>query len=145
MVQEGNPFCFAQEGGTSSPRMGEAGARPSCTNVASPALYHCRKFEFNPKVGIDNPALTLTEDTGKYMPSFPRVSLCLHGVVAPGHCWDPELSHTGDLWEVNTEGTSRSPAQCGVENLCEDPCRALLTGCAPTQTVRAWGSPASTS
>lgn len=64
-----------------------------CTNAASPTLYHCRKFEFNPKDGIDNPALSLAEDTGKY----PR--LCQHG-----------------FWQLGITGVlgSLTPGSCGV-------------------------------
>uniref|UniRef100_A0A803WEZ3 NLR family member X1 n=1 Tax=Ficedula albicollis TaxID=59894 RepID=A0A803WEZ3_FICAL len=55
------------------------------------------KFEFNPKVGIDNPALTLTEDTDSEGVGEPRFYLltkentetfgfCLHEeLVCPGH------------------------------------------------------------
>lgn len=73
--------------------LGRVGGKPRCcTNVLSPALYPFRKFEFNPKDGIDNPALSLSEDTGKY-PHHPRVSLCQHGVLTAGHHWGPGLSH----------------------------------------------------
>uniref|UniRef100_A0A8C3XD26 PDZ domain-containing protein n=1 Tax=Cyanoderma ruficeps TaxID=181631 RepID=A0A8C3XD26_9PASS len=58
------------------------------------------KFEFNPKVGIDNPALTLTEDTGKYMPSSPRPRFYLlskESTETFGFCLHEELGCQGHV------------------------------------------------
>ncbi|NWZ33788.1 NHRF4 protein, partial [Brachypodius atriceps] len=74
------------------------GARLSCTNVASPPLYHFRKFEFNPKVGIDNPALTLTEDMDGEGVGEPRFYLLTkESTETFGFCLHEELGCHGHV------------------------------------------------
>uniref|UniRef100_A0A8B9QWW5 PDZ domain-containing protein n=1 Tax=Anas platyrhynchos TaxID=8839 RepID=A0A8B9QWW5_ANAPL len=64
-----------------------------------PALYHFRKFEFNPKDGIDNPALSLAEDTGKYPAAGePRFYLLSKGSAETfGFCLHEELGGRGHV------------------------------------------------
>ncbi|XP_054079030.1 Na(+)/H(+) exchange regulatory cofactor NHE-RF4 isoform X2 [Rissa tridactyla] len=69
-----------------------------CTNAASPTLYHCRKFEFNPKDGIDNPALSLAEDTDGEGVGEPRFYLLSKDSTETfGFCLHEELGCQGHV------------------------------------------------
>uniref|UniRef100_A0A8C8AE95 PDZ domain containing 3 n=1 Tax=Otus sunia TaxID=257818 RepID=A0A8C8AE95_9STRI len=66
--------------------------------MASPALYNFRKFEFNPKDGIDNPALSLTEDTDGEGVGEPRFYLLSKGNTETfGFCLHEELGCQGHV------------------------------------------------
>ncbi|KAM7082858.1 Na(+)/H(+) exchange regulatory cofactor NHE-RF4 isoform 3-T3 [Ciconia maguari] len=88
-------------GGTGLPTEGlgrVGGRRCCCTTVASPALYHFRKFEFNPKDGIDNPALSLAEDTDGEGMGEPRFYLLSKGSTETfGFCLHKELGCQGHI------------------------------------------------
>ncbi|XP_056178897.1 Na(+)/H(+) exchange regulatory cofactor NHE-RF4 isoform X1 [Falco biarmicus] len=88
-------------GGTGLPmaRLGRVVGRPwCCADIASSALYRFRKFEFNPKDGIDNPALTLTEDTDGEGKGEPRFYLLSKGSTETfGFCLNEELGCRGHV------------------------------------------------
>uniref|UniRef100_A0A8C4UDX6 PDZ domain-containing protein n=1 Tax=Falco tinnunculus TaxID=100819 RepID=A0A8C4UDX6_FALTI len=74
-----------------------------CADSASISLaWHAQKFEFNPKDGIDNPALTLTEDTAGHcwgsLQGPPRFYLLSKGSTETfGFCLNEELGCRGHV------------------------------------------------